>query len=476
MSKILVIDDESWLREMIRLALEQQGFEVIEAFDSTDGSNKARQFLPDLILCDVNMDKQGSGYTTLTKLREDAATAAIPFILMTGMADSAGMRHGMELGADDYLPKPFKVDELYAAVNARLRKVKTVRDDAERKLTSLRTHISMMMPHELRTPLNGIVANAELLVTSAATLGTATITEMGREICNSGLRLERLIENFLFYARLEMVATDADSVIALRSAKIAAPSNSLRAAAIAQAEMAGRLPDLTLELAEVPVAMAEEYFKKIVNELVQNAFKFSESGSPVQVSLKTVGEETEFAVHDAELKLGVGQDEPCQRRPISGTLVDGERHCAQFFDEHRAQPLGGFVDGEVDVVTSLFLGRRGEHRRRQRIGETETGRHRHVVDRAVLVVLAEGLTGEVATHDALERDHLRPTSQRRAPVGLGRQGDPKLGVDDRGVHGDHRVRHDVSNLLQPEGGHGGEDSALVGDGLSHHHVESRQAV
>ena len=298
MSKILVIDDESWLREMIRLALEQQGFEVIEAFDSTDGSTKARQFLPDLILCDVNMDKQGSGYTTLTKLREDAATAAIPFILMTGMADSAGMRHGMELGADDSLPKPFKVDELYAAVNARLRKVKTVRDDAERKLTTLRTHISMMMPHELRTPLNGIISNAELLATAAATLGPATIAEMGQEISKSGQRLERLIENFLFYARLEMVATDADSVIALRSAKIAAPSNTVRPVAISQAEMAGRLPDLTLELSDAPLAMAEEYFKKIIAELVQNAFKFSEPGSSVQVSLKTAGEEIEFSVHD----------------------------------------------------------------------------------------------------------------------------------------------------------------------------------
>ena len=298
MSKILVIDDESWLREMIRLALEQQGFEIIEAVDSTDGDDKARKFLPDLILCDVNMDKAGSGYTTLTKLRENAATAAIPFILMTGMADSAGMRHGMELGADDYLPKPFKVDELFAAVNARLRKVKTVRDDAERKLTTLRTHISMMMPHELRTPLNGIIANAELLVTSAAALGPATITEMGKEICQSSLRLERLIENFLFYARLEIVATDADSVIALRSAKIVSPANTVRATAMAQAEMTGRLTDLKLDLTDAPLSMAEEYFKKIVAELVQNAFKFSETGSPVNVSLKVAGEDIEFSVHD----------------------------------------------------------------------------------------------------------------------------------------------------------------------------------
>ena len=109
MSKILIVDDESWLREMIRLALEQQGFEVIEATDSMEGVTLAREHLPDLILCDVNMDKQGAGYTTLAKLREDITTAAIPFILMTGLADAAGMRHGMYLGADYYLPMPFKV-------------------------------------------------------------------------------------------------------------------------------------------------------------------------------------------------------------------------------------------------------------------------------------------------------------------------------------------------------------------------------
>ena len=298
MSKILVIDDESWLREMIRMALEQQGFEVAEAVDSHDGVTQARAGLPDLILCDVNMDKPGAGYVTLQKLREDSNTAAIPFILMTGMADSVGMRQGMDLGADDYLPKPFKVEELYAAVNARLRKIKTVRDDAERKLTTLRTQISMMMPHELRTPLNGIISNAELLAADASALGVETVTEIGREISQSALRLERLIESFLFYARLEMVATDAESVIAMRSAKITGAAEIVGATTSATAETAGRRNDLKLELSDGPVAMAEEYFKKIVGELVQNAFKFSQPGTAVQVGLKTSGGEIEFSVHD----------------------------------------------------------------------------------------------------------------------------------------------------------------------------------
>jgi two-component system sensor histidine kinase/response regulator len=298
MNKILVIDDESWLREMIRLALEQQGFEVIEAMDSAQGVAQAREQMPDLILCDVNMDKAGAGYATLAKLREDATTAAIPFILMTGLADAAGMRHGMDLGADDYLPKPFKVDELYATVNARLRKVQTVREEAEKKLSLLRSQISLMLPHEMRTPLNGIISNAEMLAESADSLDPTTISEMSQEICQSGQRLERLIENFLIYAQLEIVSTDPQSIHRLRSVKTTKPAELVRTAAIGQAEKVGRLDDLILDLADAPLPMAEDYFKKIAVELVQNAFKFSESGLSVRVGLKATPEQVEFSVRD----------------------------------------------------------------------------------------------------------------------------------------------------------------------------------
>ena len=299
MSKILIVDDESWLREMIRLALEQHGYEVVEAMDSADGIAQAREQLPDLILCDVNMDKQGAGYTTLAKLREDITTAAIPFILMTGLADAAGMRHGMDLGADDYLPKPFKVDELYATVNARLRKAQTVREEAEKKLSMLRSQISLMLPHEMRTPLNGIISNSELLAESADSLDPQTIAEMSQEICQSGQRLERLIENFLIYAQLEIVASDPQSISNLRAAKTSRPAELVRAAAQAQAEKAGRLNDLILDLSDAPLPMAEDYFKKIAAELVQIALKFSAAGAPVRVRLAATADGAEFSVQDA---------------------------------------------------------------------------------------------------------------------------------------------------------------------------------
>ena len=297
MKKILIIDDEEWLREMVQMALRQRGYDVVEAQNGYDGIERARAELPDLILCDVNMGKV-DGYLTLAALRTEAPTAAIPFILMTGMADNAGMRHGMELGADDYLPKPFTTEVLYAAVEARLKKSQTVRDEAERKLAHLRDNISLMMPHEMRTPLNGIISNAELLVTSAATLKAADVAEMGQEMLKSGQNLERLIENFLIYAQLELIAADPKNVNALRIGKLEWPAALIKKVAGAQAAQSARLNDLTLETADVPVPMSAEYFSRVVNELVQNAFKFSEAATPVEVRLAETFNGVEFSVAD----------------------------------------------------------------------------------------------------------------------------------------------------------------------------------
>jgi signal transduction histidine kinase len=204
---------------------------------------------------------------------------------MTGLADNAGMRHGMELGADDYLPKPFTTDALYAAVDARLKKAQTVRDEAERKLAHLRDNISLMLPHELRTPLNGILAYGEILAADATKLKPAEIAEMGHVVHQSGKRLERLIENFLIYAQLELVAADPKNVNALRTGRTEHPAALIEQHATAQAAFANRSGDLSFALTDVPLPIAEEYLSKIVDELAQNAFKFSEPGTPVRLML-----------------------------------------------------------------------------------------------------------------------------------------------------------------------------------------------
>jgi len=129
--KILVIDDEEWLREVIHLALKQRGFEVIRGCRRPAmASKKARKELPDLIPLRHQHGKKWNGYLTLTSLRSEAPTAAIPFILMTGLADNTSMKHGMDLGADDYLSKLSPSDALYAVVETRLKEGRILHDEA----------------------------------------------------------------------------------------------------------------------------------------------------------------------------------------------------------------------------------------------------------------------------------------------------------------------------------------------------------
>lgn len=284
MKKILVIDDEIWLREMILLALTQKGYEVVEAVNGEEGIVKARQELPDLILCDVNMQKV-DGYLTLSSLRSEPATAAIPFILMTGLADQAGMRHGMELGADDYLPKPFSIEGLYASVEARLKKVQAVTERAESKLDELRENISMMLPHELRTPLNGILAFGEILASEAETLPPEEIASMGRDIFESGRRLEHLVESALNYAQLQLIGFDSKKVQTMRCMTTPNAAQVIQEKAAAQAEATNRTADLKLELADMAMPISKEHLEKIAGELVLNALKFSKPGSAVRVQL-----------------------------------------------------------------------------------------------------------------------------------------------------------------------------------------------
>ncbi|MCX8090348.1 MAG: hybrid sensor histidine kinase/response regulator [Verrucomicrobiae bacterium] len=295
--KILVIDDEAWLREMVQMALRQRGYDVILAENGATGIELARRELPDLILCDVNMEKV-DGYLTLSALRNEPATAAIPFILMTGLADNAGMRHGMELGADDYLPKPFTIEALYAAIEARLRKAQLLREESERRLADLRHAISLALPHELRTPLNGIIAYGEIFKNDAETLTPAEIAEMGQVISASARRLERLVENFLIYAQIELLRTDADRVNALRSARTPNAARIIETRAWEQARAAQRDGDLELSLADATVPMSEEYLGKVVDEIVENAFKFSPRGTRVCVRFEVTPDTLTLSVSD----------------------------------------------------------------------------------------------------------------------------------------------------------------------------------
>ncbi|MDA0229210.1 MAG: response regulator [Proteobacteria bacterium] len=119
MTKILVIEDEAPIRDKIVTVLKYENYEVIDARNGREGVASARENRPDLIICDVLMPDM-NGYGALAALRDDPGTSDIPVIFLTAAASRADMRKGMEMGADDYITKPYTVEELLAAVRTRL--------------------------------------------------------------------------------------------------------------------------------------------------------------------------------------------------------------------------------------------------------------------------------------------------------------------------------------------------------------------
>jgi two-component system KDP operon response regulator KdpE len=116
--KILVVDDEERMVRFIRLNLEHDGFQVIEAYNGNQAINKARSNLPDLVLLDVMMPDL-DGFEVLRVLRE---VSSVPVIMLTAKGEEEDRVRGLELGADDYITKPFSPRELVSRVRAVLRR------------------------------------------------------------------------------------------------------------------------------------------------------------------------------------------------------------------------------------------------------------------------------------------------------------------------------------------------------------------
>jgi CRP-like cAMP-binding protein len=139
--KILIIEDNNDIRENVVEILELAGYTVFEASNGKTGVELAIKNLPDVILCDIMMPEL-DGYGVLYLLNKNPETAAIPFIFLTARAERVDQRKGMEMGADDYLTKPFDDMELLSAIESRLRKKTAQQSFYSQSLESLNTIVS----------------------------------------------------------------------------------------------------------------------------------------------------------------------------------------------------------------------------------------------------------------------------------------------------------------------------------------------
>jgi DNA-binding response OmpR family regulator len=119
--KILVVDDEVDLVETVRFSLEMEGFQVLVSYNGEDALNQARKENPDLILLDIMLPKL-DGYKVCRLLKFDERYKHIPILMLTAKTQAKDKQTGMETGADEYITKPFDIDQLMEKVKAYLNK------------------------------------------------------------------------------------------------------------------------------------------------------------------------------------------------------------------------------------------------------------------------------------------------------------------------------------------------------------------
>lgn len=296
MRKILIVDDDEGLRQTLKTVFKLKGYQVLEASNGGTAVQLARKHDPAIIVSDIDLPGM-DGIQELQTLRQDPKTAHIPIILITGQAQ-AQEREGMELGADDFIIKPFPMAAIVRSVEARLHEHHAVEKVAEKKLSDLRRQIGTMLPREFSAPLSEILVYSDVLKSCAEEMEPEQIREIADTIDLRARYLERVMKSFLLFAELERAAGNPGEVSRMRDKVTENIVPAVTHAAREKATAAGRTGDLAIELHEGRAEASSEMLESLVGELVDNAFKFSNPGQPVKICSRDVGNFLELSIID----------------------------------------------------------------------------------------------------------------------------------------------------------------------------------
>lgn len=300
-AKILLVEDTESIREELRDILHFEGFEVITAENGQEGYECAINHLPDLILCDIMMPIK-SGNECFEMLKRHDQLKNVPFIFLTAQATQNNVREGMNLGADDYITKPFNIDHIVNSINSRLKKASDRRESELKRRKTLQDNITRALPHELRTPLNGILGFSSLMMDHNAGFTHSQMIEFAEGIYESGCRLNDTIQKFLYHTEIELALFDEEKKKKLLNEFTDNGNLILEALSNSLAKKYNRLSDLEITTVSFSAKAAINHFEIIMENIVDNAFKFSIGGDKVKIGLTI----DESAVNIFVIDKGVG--------------------------------------------------------------------------------------------------------------------------------------------------------------------------
>jgi signal transduction histidine kinase len=305
-ARILVVDDTPEIQELLQIHLETEGYQVLVAGNGQEALAAVAAEAPDLILLDVLMPVV-DGYEVCRRLKADEETAFIPIVILTALQDLSHRLRGIELGADDFLTKPFNHLELLTRVRSLLR-VKGLHDQVvatnrlleqrvaertaalERALADLRemerlkSEFLSNISHELRTPLTPIKGYLPGLLREELGPLTSLQRRALGHIAQSVDRLHRLIDDLLTFMQWESGEID----LALNGACVAKVVEEALARGAAGAEEKG--VEVATEIgADLPQIRGDATaLARALGHLVENAVKFTPKGGHVTVTARLV--------------------------------------------------------------------------------------------------------------------------------------------------------------------------------------------
>ena len=297
--KILIVDDVVSNVLLLKILLTNEKFQVCTANNGTSCIEMARSEHPDLILLDVMMPDI-SGFDTAVILKKDETTKEIPIIFLTALNTPADLVHGFQVGANDFLTKPFNKEELVMRVMQQISLVAAKRiiekQNAELRATlSNRDKMYSVIAHDLRSPMASIRMVLNLLVqsTTAETVGEETYMLLDQANRESE-EVHDLLDNLLKWTksqtgRLSVVMQDLDL-------------NDIIPGVVDIFEMIAQTKNIKLDLQRsddnLIVHADNDMLKTVVRNFMSNAIKFSPEGSSIEIIMKKEGDFAKVSVRD----------------------------------------------------------------------------------------------------------------------------------------------------------------------------------
>lgn len=301
MTKVLVVEDNLTLLEDIALELEMRGYDVVWATDGNGALNILRttEQLPDIIVSDIAMPDI-DGFKLLEHLRSNREWTAIPFLFLTAFNSPNSVRISKELGADDYIVKPFQADDLVLAMESKLKRVKAFQVQAEQQLAEARRTLLHMMSHELRSPLTAIYGGADVLIDCIEDVPDETVHRMVNLIRNGANRLNRFTSKAL--ALLDVDSGNLHRMFS-QSSRVTNVNDVIRAAIYTvEAENIEDEREVTIkvkaEVTDLKVQGVEAYLIMMVEELLRNAVAFTQDGDTVEIAVNSDADMVHIAIQD----------------------------------------------------------------------------------------------------------------------------------------------------------------------------------